>query len=69
MADVVGHALVRVGLWLLTIVCEASLLIRRAVELVEGRVGTADLEVGVLEELDAVWGQRRSLVTSGLLEF
>lgn len=69
MADVVSHALVRVGLWLLTIVCEASLLIRRAVELVEGRIGTADLEVGVLEELDAVWGQRRSLVTSGLLEF
>lgn len=57
MSDVVGHALIRVGLWLLTIVCEASLLIRGTVELVKGGVGTANLEVGVLEELDAVWGQ------------
>jgi len=62
MADVKRWALCRVGFWQLTIVNKTILLIRGTVELVESWIATADLEVGILEELDAFSRQWRSWV-------
>lgn len=54
MSEIIREALVRIGFRHLTIVNETSLLISSAVELVERGIGTADIKVGVLEELEAV---------------
>lgn len=69
VTEIKRETLVRSWFWHLTIVNETGLLISSAVELVESGVGTADLKVGILEELDAIRCQWCSCVAFTLLEF